>query len=52
MMRRTRAFTLIEVLVALAIVAVALAAGMRALAQSADGIPPEFLIHAPDVGLK
>ena len=36
-MRRTRAFTLIEVLVALAIVAVALAAGMRALAQSADG---------------
>jgi general secretion pathway protein I len=30
-------FTLIEVLVALAIVAVALAAGMRALAQSADG---------------
>ena len=36
-MRRTRAFTLIEVLVALAIVAIALAAGMRALAQSADG---------------
>ena len=32
-----RAFTLIEVLVALAVVAVALAAGMRALAQSADG---------------
>jgi general secretion pathway protein I len=31
------AFTLIEVLVALAIVAVALSAGMRALAQSADG---------------
>jgi general secretion pathway protein I len=30
-------FTLIEVLVALAIVAVALSAGMRALAQSADG---------------
>jgi general secretion pathway protein I len=30
-------FTLIEILVALAIVAVALAAGMRALAQSADG---------------
>jgi general secretion pathway protein I len=29
-------FTLIEILVALAIVAVALAAGMRALAQSAD----------------
>ncbi|HEY7788695.1 MAG TPA: type II secretion system minor pseudopilin GspI [Casimicrobiaceae bacterium] len=36
-MRSARAFTLIEVLVALAIVAVALAAGMRALAQSADG---------------
>ncbi|MEO9135169.1 MAG: type II secretion system minor pseudopilin GspI [Casimicrobiaceae bacterium] len=36
-MNSTRAFTLIEVLVALAIVAVALAAGMRALAQSADG---------------
>lgn len=35
-MHRGRAFTLIEVLVALAIVAVALAAGMRALAQSAD----------------
>ena len=34
---RERAFTLIEVLVALAVVAVALAAGMRALAQSADG---------------
>ena len=32
-----RGFTLIEVLVALAIVAVALAAGMRALAQSTDG---------------
>lgn len=30
-------FTLIEVLVALAIVAVALSAGMRAIAQSADG---------------
>jgi general secretion pathway protein I len=30
-------FTLIEILVALAIVAVALAAGMRALAQAADG---------------
>src|SRR5256885_17005077 len=29
-------FTLVEILVALAIVAVALAAGMRALAQSAD----------------
>ena len=36
-MRRARAFTLIEVLVALAILAVALAAGMRAVAQSADG---------------
>ena len=36
-MKRARAFTLIEVLVALAIVAVALAAGMRALAQSAEG---------------
>jgi len=33
----TRAFTLIEVLVALAILAVALTAGMRAVAQSADG---------------
>lgn len=32
-----RGFTLIEVLVALAIVAVALSAGMRAIAQSADG---------------
>jgi general secretion pathway protein I len=37
MRRRVRAFTLIEVLVALAILAVALAAGMRAVAQSADG---------------
>lgn len=36
-MRRPRAFTLVEVLVALALLAVALAAGMRALAQSADG---------------
>ena len=38
-MKRTRApgFTLIEVLVALAIVAVALSAGMRALAHGADG---------------
>ncbi|HJU24427.1 MAG TPA: type II secretion system minor pseudopilin GspI [Casimicrobiaceae bacterium] len=36
-MRAARGFTLIEVLVALAIVAVALAAGMRAVAQSADG---------------
>ena len=35
--RLDSAFTLIEVLVALAIVAVALSAGMRALAQSADG---------------
>ena len=34
---RCRGFTLVEILVALAIVAVALAAGMRALAQSADG---------------
>jgi general secretion pathway protein I len=33
---KTRGFTLIEILVALAIVAVALAAGMRALAQAAD----------------
>ncbi|HEY3461740.1 MAG TPA: type II secretion system minor pseudopilin GspI [Casimicrobiaceae bacterium] len=37
MIPRCRAFTLVEVLVALAIVAVALAAGMRAVAQSADG---------------
>ena len=35
-MTRTHGFTLIEILVALAIVAVALTAGMRALAQSAD----------------
>jgi len=34
---RARAFTLIEILVALAVLAVALAAGMRALAQGADG---------------
>ena len=34
-MTRSRGFTLIEILVALAIIAVALAAGMRALAQSA-----------------
>ena len=34
--RRCVGFTLVEILVALAIVAVALAAGMRALAQSAD----------------
>ena len=32
-----RGFTLVEILVALAIVAVALAAGMRALTQAADG---------------
>jgi len=32
-----RGFTLVEILVALAIIAVALAAGMRALAQSTDG---------------
>jgi general secretion pathway protein I len=37
MSARSSGFTLIEVLVALAIVAVALSAGMRALAQSADG---------------
>jgi general secretion pathway protein I len=36
-MRALRAFTLVEVLVALAVVAIALSAGMRALAQSADG---------------
>lgn len=35
--RGAAGFTLIEILVALAIVAVALAAGMRAVAQSADG---------------
>src|SRR5512140_2229184 len=34
--RHGRGFTLIEILVALAIVAVALAAGMRAVAQSSD----------------
>jgi general secretion pathway protein I len=34
---RRRGFTLIEVLVALAVVAVALSAGMRAIVQSADG---------------
>ena len=37
MPRHARGFTLIEILVALAIVAVALAAGMRAVAQSTDG---------------
>ena len=37
MTRARLGFTLIEVLVALAIVAVALAAGMRAIAQSTDG---------------
>jgi len=38
-LRRVRAdgFTLVEILVALAIVAVALSAGMRALAQATDG---------------
>jgi len=35
--RRGRGFTLIEILVALAILAVALAAGMRAVAQATDG---------------
>lgn len=35
--RSAQGFTLIEILVALTVVAVALAAGMRALAQSADG---------------
>jgi general secretion pathway protein I len=34
---RARGFTLVEILVALTIVAVALAAGMRALAQASDG---------------
>ncbi|HEX4886034.1 MAG TPA: type II secretion system minor pseudopilin GspI [Casimicrobiaceae bacterium] len=36
-MKRLRGFTLVEVLVALALLAVALGAGMRALAQTADG---------------
>jgi len=36
-MNARRGFTLIEILVALALAAVALAAGMRALAQAADG---------------
>jgi general secretion pathway protein I len=35
--RSHRGFTLVEILVALAIIAVALAAGMRALSQSIDG---------------
>jgi general secretion pathway protein I len=35
--RRIGGFTLVEILVALAIVAIALAAGMRALTQAADG---------------
>jgi general secretion pathway protein I len=35
--RGSSGFTLVEILVALAILAVALAAGMRAVAQSADG---------------
>jgi general secretion pathway protein I len=34
---RRRGFTLVEILVALAIIAVALAAGMRALTQSTEG---------------
>ncbi|MEO8487092.1 MAG: type II secretion system minor pseudopilin GspI [Betaproteobacteria bacterium] len=37
MRARAAGFTLVEILVALAIVAVALTAGMRALARSADG---------------
>lgn len=35
-MRRSPGFTLVEILVALAIIAVSLAAGMRALTQSAE----------------
>jgi general secretion pathway protein I len=35
--RAGRGFTLVEILVALAVLGVALAAGMRAVAQSADG---------------
>jgi general secretion pathway protein I len=34
---KRRGFTLVEILVALALLAVALSAGMRALAQAADG---------------
>jgi general secretion pathway protein I len=34
---KARGFTLVEILVALAIVAIALTAGMRALTQAADG---------------
>ncbi|HVE50692.1 MAG TPA: type II secretion system minor pseudopilin GspI [Casimicrobiaceae bacterium] len=34
---KQRAFTLVEILVALALLTVALSAGMRALAQAADG---------------
>jgi general secretion pathway protein I len=36
-MKRHSGFTLVEILVALAIVAIALTAGMRALAQATDG---------------
>jgi general secretion pathway protein I len=35
-MKRQRAFTLVEILVALAILAIALTAGMRALTQATD----------------
>ena len=37
MTRAARGFTLVEILVALAIIAVALTTGLRALAQAADG---------------
>ena len=37
MTRAERGFTLVEILVALAIIAVALTTGLRALAQAADG---------------